>query len=51
MSYNDIPIDIKLATAQKKLDLKGKLSSLTKEENRIVDNTINKLQFIEQHYS
>jgi hypothetical protein len=39
-----MPIDIKLATAQKKLILKANLAELTKEENKNVDEKINKLK-------
>ena len=42
-----MPIDIKLASAQKKLILKANLAELTKEQNKNVDETINKLKTLQ----
>jgi hypothetical protein len=47
MSQSDVPIDIKLATAKQKLNLKSKLSGLTKLQNTDIDDNISRLSRME----
>ena len=43
-----MPIDIRLATAKKNLELKSTISTYTKTENKTIDRTIEKIQFVEK---
>lgn len=49
MSQSEMPIDIKLASVRKQLEIKSTLSSWTKNENSLVDKAMDTITSVEKY--